>query len=71
VGDPAYGGNAVRYRTEQPGLHLLARAISLPLYPKRDPITAVAEPPPHMLAALRQCGYVPTEPAPPGTDPLS
>jgi len=61
VGDPAYGGNAARYRAEQVSLHLLARAISLPLYPKRDPIGAVAAPPPHMLAALRQCGYVPAD----------
>jgi tRNA pseudouridine32 synthase/23S rRNA pseudouridine746 synthase/23S rRNA pseudouridine1911/1915/1917 synthase len=67
VGDPAYGGNAARYRAENIGLHLLARAISLPLYPKRDPVSAMAQPPQHMLAALQQCGYVPTAPieAPP------
>ncbi|HVJ41976.1 MAG TPA: RNA pseudouridine synthase [Dongiaceae bacterium] len=59
VGDPAYGPNAGRYRTEQVPLHLLARRIGLPLYPKRAPITATAAPPPHMLAALRLCGYVP------------
>lgn len=59
VGDPAYGPNAARYRAEQVPLHLLARHIALPLYPKREAITATAAPPPHMLAALRQCGYVP------------
>lgn len=63
LGDPAYGPNAARHRAENIPLHLLARAISLPLYPKREPISAVAAPPPHMLAALRQCGYLPTETA--------
>lgn len=61
VGDPAYGDHAARNRAENTPLHLLARAISLPLYPKRQPVTAIANPPPHMLAALRQCGYQPTE----------
>ena len=35
-------------------LHLLARAIFLPLNP---PLTATAEPPPHMRAALTRCGW--------------
>jgi tRNA pseudouridine32 synthase/23S rRNA pseudouridine746 synthase len=35
-------------------LHLLSRAIHLPLDP---PVDAVAPPPPHMLAALEQCGF--------------
>jgi tRNA pseudouridine32 synthase/23S rRNA pseudouridine746 synthase len=42
-----------RYGTAGGGLHLLARAIHLPLDP---PVDATAEPPPHMLAALAQCG---------------
>lgn len=47
LGDERYGG--------PPGqLHLLSRAIHLPLVP---PVTAVATPPPHMLAALTACGY--------------
>jgi tRNA pseudouridine32 synthase/23S rRNA pseudouridine746 synthase len=47
VGDPVYGGG--------PGqLHLLARAIDLPLTP---PLSATAPPPPHMAAALRACGF--------------
>jgi tRNA pseudouridine32 synthase / 23S rRNA pseudouridine746 synthase len=37
-------------------LHLLARAIALPLDP---PIAATAPPPPHMQAALRACGWRP------------
>lgn len=55
LGDPVYGP-PVRdeARQPEPGLHLLARAIHLPLDP---PVTAVAPPPPHMLAALSACGY--------------
>lgn len=37
-------------------LHLLARAIGLPLDP---PLHATAPPPPHMLAALAACGFRP------------
>ena len=49
LGDPVYGGGEGQ-------LHLLARAIVLPLEP---PVSAVAEPPAHMHAALRQCGWEP------------
>jgi tRNA pseudouridine32 synthase / 23S rRNA pseudouridine746 synthase len=48
VGDPVYGGGQGR-------LHLLARAIELPLIP---PVSAVADPPAHMRAALARCGWV-------------
>ena len=48
-GDPVYGDGSVP-------LHLLARAIILPVEP---PVQAVAPPPPHMLAALRACGFTP------------
>lgn len=44
LGDPVYGGGEGR-------LHLLARAIHLPLVP---PVDATAEPPPHMREALEQ-----------------
>jgi tRNA pseudouridine32 synthase/23S rRNA pseudouridine746 synthase len=47
LGDPVYGGGA-------PPLHLLARAIELDVDPR---VTARAEPPAHMLGALRQCGW--------------
>ena len=47
LGDSRYGGGDGR-------LHLLAREIHLPLDPGVD---ATAEPPPHMLAALRACGF--------------
>ena len=47
LGDPIYGGGEGR-------LHLLARAIRLPLEPVLE---AVAEPPSHMLAGLRACRW--------------
>lgn len=47
LGDPAYGGN------EPGGLHLLARAIALPLDP---PLAAQAPVPPHMRQALAGLG---------------
>ena len=50
LGDPAYGGGAGP-------LHLLARAIALPLDP---PLAATAPAPAHMLAALRACGFTPS-----------
>jgi tRNA pseudouridine32 synthase / 23S rRNA pseudouridine746 synthase len=53
LGDDAYDPSGARGLS----LHLLARAITLPLYPKRPPITVTAEPPPHMRAALARCGY--------------
>lgn len=49
LGDPVYGDGAGP-------LHLLARAIALPLDPK---LAATAPAPPHMLAALRACGFTP------------
>ncbi|HET6307279.1 MAG TPA: RluA family pseudouridine synthase [Rhodopila sp.] len=47
LGDPRYGAEAN-------GLHLLARAIHLPLNP---PLEARADPPAHMRAALQRCGF--------------
>ncbi len=46
LGDPVYG--------ESGRLHLLARAITLPLDP---PLCAIAPPPPHMVDALRALGW--------------
>jgi RluA family pseudouridine synthase len=55
LGDPIYGprGGA----GPPPPLHLHARAIAVPLYPNRAPVTAEAPPPAHMVEALRACGY--------------
>jgi RluA family pseudouridine synthase len=47
LGDAAYGGGGAP-------LHLLARAIRLPLAP---PLAAMAAPPVHMRAALRRTGW--------------
>jgi tRNA pseudouridine32 synthase/23S rRNA pseudouridine746 synthase len=52
LGTPIIGDE--RYGTQGGGLHLLARAIHLPLDP---PVDASAEPPAHMAAALAQCGF--------------
>lgn len=46
LGDARYGGGGAM-------LHLLARALRLPLDP---PVAATAPPPAHMVAALRSCG---------------
>ncbi|MBB5688853.1 RluA family pseudouridine synthase [Roseomonas alkaliterrae] len=48
LGDALYGGGA------EGGLHLLARAIALPLDPL---LSATAPVPPHMRAALMACGW--------------
>lgn len=55
LGDPIY--------CEDPGaardvLHLHARAVTVPLYPAKPPVTATAPPPPHMRAALEACGFL-------------
>ena len=56
LGDAVYG-NAERNLEAgaEPALHLHARAIVLPLYPKRDPIKAVAPIPDRMREALSAC----------------
>ena len=54
VGDNIYG-SAPRFGG--PGLHLHARAIAVPLYKNRDPIAVRAPVPPHMVAALKACGW--------------
>lgn len=50
LGDPIYGppNPAVP-------LQLHARTVSIPLYPIREPVTVTAEPPEHMVDALRAC----------------
>ncbi len=50
LGDPVYAAR----RDDGVGLHLLARALTLPLDP---PVAATAPPPGHMRQALRACGY--------------
>ena len=53
-GDPGGGGG----EAGGPPLHLLARAIALPLDPSMGPpVAATAPVPPHMRAALAACGW--------------
>ena len=52
LGTPILGDD--RYGQGPANLHLLARSIHVPLDP---PVTAVAPPPPQMLAALERCGF--------------
>ena len=54
VGDDVYGDAS---KTDSETLMLHARALSLPLYPKRAPIDVLAPPPEHMLEALVASGY--------------
>jgi len=54
VGDAIYG-NAPR--SGGPDLHLHAREVVVPLYKNRAAVRVVAPVPPHMRAALGQCGW--------------
>ncbi len=54
LGDPVYGTGR---ESAAPPLQLHSRAVTLPLYPKKDPVTVTAAPPPHMRAALTACGW--------------
>jgi tRNA pseudouridine32 synthase/23S rRNA pseudouridine746 synthase/23S rRNA pseudouridine1911/1915/1917 synthase len=58
LGDRQYGwGPAERVDGEEAPLHLHARSVRLPLYPGKAPIEVRAEPPRHMLVALKACGW--------------
>ena len=66
LGDPIYGTD----RDSGVPLHLHARAISVPLYPNKPPVTATAPVPPHLRVALTACGWTgEPEPAPALTSP--
>lgn len=54
AGDKIYGNAA----TGGGMLQLHARAITIPLYPKKDPISVTAPVPAHMEALLAPCGYL-------------
>ena len=54
AGDAIYGNAS---RGDSSGLHLHARGLSLPLYPKREPVRVEAPPPPHLARALSACGW--------------
>lgn len=55
VGDSIYGTGP--RAPDRPTLHLHAREIALPLYPRKPAIEVTATPPPHMADALQRCGY--------------
>ncbi|MFC0217258.1 RluA family pseudouridine synthase [Pseudochelatococcus lubricantis] len=65
LGDAVYG-HAPRFGG--PGLHLHARAITLPLYPKREPVHVEAPLPAHMAETFAALGF--DAPAPSGSDKL-
>lgn len=54
LGDRIYGSG----RESGHPLHLLARAVTIPLYPSRQAVEVTAPPPPHMHTALAACGRV-------------
>ncbi|KQT70351.1 RNA pseudouridine synthase [Methylobacterium sp. Leaf465] len=60
LGDPIYG---TAPRSGGPGLQLHARALTLPLYPKKAPIRVEAPAPGHMQAGLAVCGFQGPDPA--------
>jgi tRNA pseudouridine32 synthase / 23S rRNA pseudouridine746 synthase len=55
LGEPMYGALPPEHRSRP--LHLHARSIVLPLSANKPPIAVTAEPPEHMRAALRSCGW--------------
>lgn len=58
LGDPIYAG-----RRDGEPLHLLSRAITVPIQATKDPVTVTAPVPPHMRAALLACGWAGEDPA--------
>lgn len=57
LGDPWYGTPEDRAADSDIPLHLHARSVELPLYPKKDPIRAEAPVPETMRAAFQRCGW--------------
>lgn len=55
VGDAVYGKGTATLVADR--LHLHARAITVPLYPKKPPITVTAPVPSHMLEVLQALGW--------------
>ncbi len=53
-GDPIYGSGP---RFAGPGLHLHARAIAVPIHPKKAAVEVHAPAPPHMHELLAACGW--------------
>lgn len=64
LGDPIYGNGP---RFGGPGLHLHARGVSVPLYPKKPPILVEAPVPEHMRERVKACGVISDGNANPGS----
>ena len=56
LGDSLYGACTADLLAGQLCLH--ARAISIPYYKNKPPVTGCAEPPEHMVEGLRACGWL-------------
>ncbi|MGL5362418.1 MAG: RluA family pseudouridine synthase [Bosea sp. (in: a-proteobacteria)] len=54
LGDSVYGTGE---RDGPVTIHLHARHLSIPLYPKRQAVAVTARVPPHMLEAMAACGF--------------
>lgn len=57
LGDPWYGTAEDRRADSDIPLHLHARSIELPLYPKKNAVSVTAPIPAAMLAAFGRCGW--------------
>jgi RluA family pseudouridine synthase len=57
LGCPVIGDKVYGHKPATMPLMLHARAVAIPLHPKRDPIRAKAPPPEHMLEDLTACGF--------------
>jgi tRNA pseudouridine32 synthase/23S rRNA pseudouridine746 synthase len=55
VGDGVYGKGTASLVS--PHLHLHARTVRVPLYPRKPPITVTAPIAPHLAVLLRSCGW--------------
>jgi tRNA pseudouridine32 synthase/23S rRNA pseudouridine746 synthase len=64
LGDPIYGAAP---RFHGPGLHLHARGVTVPLYPKKSPIQVEAPVPEHMRGRVEACGVTQGGAADPGS----
>jgi 23S rRNA-/tRNA-specific pseudouridylate synthase len=57
LGAPILGDRQYGDPKSGDALHLLARAIVVPLYPKKPAIAAEAPVPAHMRSAMQRCGW--------------
>jgi RluA family pseudouridine synthase len=58
LGCPVIGDKVYGHKSVTTPLMLHARAVAIPMHPKRDPIRAKAPPPEHMWEDLAACGFI-------------